>query len=315
MLRSSECVSPSHPDKICDQISAAINAEILRRDSGARVAVETMGGHGKVWICGEVTTKNTFDPVKIAKEVLKIRHAHAPVKTVESWIAEQSSEIACGTNDQVQGAGDQGVTAGFYFHHGLGGHMFEHALAKKLCQHLYQLYPYDGKTQITCDVESREITSVVCSWSHVPGEVLNKEIKKYLRKYQAKNAQFLINPCGDWSQSGFEADTGLTGRKLAVDFYGANVPLGGGNLHGKDFTKVDVSGNLYARHLARTLGKKHQADVAIHLSWAIGIPQSTSAIAVIGKKEIELKPVSVRECLQWCQKHIDPLKLAQWGIE
>ena len=53
MIRTAEFVSPKHPDKLCDRISDAIVDEHLKHDPLARCAVETCGGHGKVFITGE----------------------------------------------------------------------------------------------------------------------------------------------------------------------------------------------------------------------------------------------------------------------
>ena len=61
MIRTAECITPKHPDKICDRISDAILDECLRQDPSSRVAVETCGGHGKVFVTGEVTTNANFD--------------------------------------------------------------------------------------------------------------------------------------------------------------------------------------------------------------------------------------------------------------
>lgn len=60
----------------------------------------------------------------------------------------------------------------------------------------------------------------------------------------------VINPAGDWDIGGFSADTGLTGRKLAVDNYGPRVPLGGGCFSGKEPMKVDRSAAYKARQIA-----------------------------------------------------------------
>ena len=49
---------------------------------------------------------------------------------------------------------------------------------------------------------------------------------------------------------GFDSDTGTTGRKIAIDNYGPQVPIGGGCFSGKDPTKVDRSGAYIARKIA-----------------------------------------------------------------
>ena len=65
--------------------------------------------------------------------------------------------------------------------------------------------------------------------------------------------EILINPSGRFVEGGFEADTGLTGRKLMVDTYGGLAPHGGGALSGKDGTKVDRSGAYMARYIAKNI--------------------------------------------------------------
>ncbi len=57
---------------------------------------------------------------------------------------------------------------------------------------------------------------------------------------------------GAWTLGGPWADSGLTGRKLAVDQYGPSAPNGGGALSGKD---PPWESSAYADELRRlTLG-------------------------------------------------------------
>ena len=72
MYRTAEFVSPKHPDKICDRISDKILDYCLERDPNSRVAVETMGGHGHIYVNGEITIKdNDVIPIPhLVEEVL-----------------------------------------------------------------------------------------------------------------------------------------------------------------------------------------------------------------------------------------------------
>jgi S-adenosylmethionine synthetase len=82
-----------------------------------------------------------------------------------------------------------------------------------------------------------------------------------------------VNPSGDWVVGGFEADAGLTGRKLAVDNYGPLVPVGGGAFSGKDPSKVDRSGAYAARYIAKNIvaaGLATKCEVG--LAYVIGQP-------------------------------------------
>ena len=69
MIRTAEFVSPGHPDKMCDRISDAILDLCLEQDPNSRCAVETTGGHGKVFITGEVTTEPNY-PMRILRGLL-----------------------------------------------------------------------------------------------------------------------------------------------------------------------------------------------------------------------------------------------------
>jgi S-adenosylmethionine synthetase len=81
------------------------------------------------------------------------------------------------------------------------------------------------------------------------------------------------NPAGDWDIGGFDADTGLTGRKIICDAYGPQVPVGGGAYSGKDGTKVDRSAAYMARKIAVDAVKKVGGEVLVKLAYAIGKKQ------------------------------------------
>ena len=86
--------------------------------------------------------------------------------------------------------------------------------------------------------------------------------------------EILINPSGRFVEGGFEADTGLTGRKLMVDTYGGLAPHGGGALSGKDGTKVDRSGAYMARYIAKNVVAAGIAkECTVSLAYAIGKAQ------------------------------------------
>src|SRR3989344_1728651 len=100
-----ESVTAGHPDKICDQISDAILDAYLTQDPKSRVAVETFGGHGKLVIGGEVTSKGQVDCVAIARNVYKDIGYEDELR-IETHIVNQSPDIALGVD--TGGAGDQG---------------------------------------------------------------------------------------------------------------------------------------------------------------------------------------------------------------
>ena len=109
-------------------------------------------------------------------------------------------------------------------------------------------------------------------------------------KAHAKEVTVYTNPTGDWHQGGFDADTGLTGRKLVIDNYGPQIPVGGGAFSGKDATKVDRSGAYMARRIAVDYLKKHKAgEVYCYLAYAIGVAEPLEAVIRIDGNTHEVK--------------------------
>jgi len=150
---TAEYVSPKHPDKMCDRISDAILEKFINQDPNSRVAVETLGGHGKVFIVGEVTSLGTINQSEYKQIVADITGFDTYDVTVH--IVQQSPEIAAGVD--TGGAGDQGIVIGYACNHNDEMVPQEFYLAKSLCNYLYEKYPVDGKTQVTINAK-HEIT-------------------------------------------------------------------------------------------------------------------------------------------------------------
>jgi S-adenosylmethionine synthetase len=186
----------------------------------------------------------------------------------------------------------------------------EYTLARELCQKIFAVYPYDGKTQVT--IEDGKVKTVVASFQKTKNDDLLKLAQSIISA-----EEYLINPAGEWNQGGFDADTGLSGRKLIVDNYGPEHTIGGGSFSGKDHTKVDRSGAYMARKIAQDLLKKYGAkEVQTKLAYAIGKKDPVMAVAVIDGREEEitgydLSPKGIREFLK-----LDEVKFADtctWG--
>jgi len=282
IYKTAESVSPKHPDKICDQISDAILDAHLAEDPDARVAVDVAGGHGKVFVTGELTSKaiNVDVPAivkRLAGDVELIEH-----------IAAQSPEIANGVD--TGGAGDQGIMVGYATNETAELLPLEVVLARKLNQNLYERWPFDGKTQVT--TKDGKIVSIVASFQHASQAELTKQVLDWIKTeplaVAGDDVKLHINPAGDWEVGGFDADAGLTGRKLIVDNYGPRIPIGGGAFSGKDPSKVDRSAAYVARKVAIDYLKARGAkEVYVYLAYAIGYDQPLEATVVIdGQEEV-----------------------------
>ena len=120
ILFTSESVSEGHPDKVCDQISDAILDECFKQDPNSRVACECFATTNLVVIGGEITTNAKVDYEAVARNVLKEIGYDDEAKgmdyktcKIEVVMDSQSSDIALGTNEEVGGAGDQGIMFGY----------------------------------------------------------------------------------------------------------------------------------------------------------------------------------------------------------
>lgn len=305
MKKTAEFVSPKHPDKICDFIADSILDAYLEGDQNSRVAVEVMGGHKLITINGEVTSLSSIAKIDIEKLVQNI--VGIEYKIISNIVA-QSSEIAKGVD--TGGAGDQGIMKGYATAETPEYLPLEYILARDLCKKIYEVYPYDGKTQVT--IEGKKVLTVVASFQNTKNEELLKLVKEIISAQE-----YLINPAGEWVQGGFDSDTGLSGRKLIIDNYGPEIPIGGGSFSGKDYTKVDRSGAYMARRIAvDLLEKKNAKEVYTKLAYAIGKSEPVMAVAIVDGIEEEivdydLSPKGIREYLK-----LDKVKFADtslWG--
>ena len=304
-LFTSECVTCGHPDKVAHSISDAILDACLAQDPNSRVASETMVTTDFCLICGEITTKAQVDYAAIARDVIRtigydVAGDGFDADTVEivCKIHTQSADIALGTNDEVGGAGDQGMMFG-----GACTHTPElmpmpvalsRALANRLtdCIRSNDLLRPDGKTQVSVEFDEKGniigIDTVVVSVMH-KAEFEMSELRRYIREgviapvlanygFNIKDvANIHINPTGNFVIGGPNGDTGLTGRKIIVDTYGGYFSHGGGAFSGKDPTKVDRSGAYMARYMAKNLVAAGLADrVEVQLAYAIGVAEPVS---------------------------------------
>lgn len=322
ITRTAEFVSPKHPDKMCDILSDYILDLYLAEDPHARVAVEVMGGHGELNICGEVSSVAKIDlKNKLLEKIDNNMKLHIN-------LVRQSPEIARGVDDG--GAGDQGIMVGYACAENSLFMPTEYVLARDLCQKIYSKFPYDGKTQITVELSygnnhdfvCATIKHIVVSWQKVSKKELSKAITSWVNNLSEKvilsdDCGVSVNPAGDWDLGGFDADTGLTGRKIVIDSYGPCVPVGGGAFSGKDPSKVDRSAAYMARKIAVDyLLKCHADEVYVYLAYALGKIKPVDATIIIdGEAErirgYDLSPQGIIEQLDLLKPGYE--KRAMWG--
>ena len=291
---TAEAVRAGHPDKFCDQLADRLLDEHLKGDPNTRAAIEVMAADGKVLVAGEITSKASVDVERMLKQLCaEVGYTMDELSTdgslsLEVRLNSQSPDIAqaVGEGDKL-GAGDQGIMAGYATDETPERMPLPVVLAQKLCRGLDEsripwLKP-DGKAQVTVlyqDDVPVAVSAVVVSVQHdadVSVETIRKTVKEEVirkvipEKYLRPGTRLLINPSGRFVLGGPAADTGLTGRKLAVDAYGPVAHIGGGSFSGKDSTKVDRTGAYAARWVAKSIVDAGLAKrCEVQLAYAIG---------------------------------------------
>ncbi len=312
-LYSNEIVFRGHPDKVCDQISAALLDAYLEKDKNARCGIEVMGGKGKIFITGEVTSSAEVDVQNVVKRVLKDVGYETNYEIINN-LGKQSHDIALGTNDEVGGAGDNGMMFGYACRD--TEEMLP--LAMVILQKLSMTYDTlrqndkrflpDGKAQITGEYTSEGKiagikTFTICYQNteqerEKTDEIIIRICNEICAKYNIKVEKYLINPTGKFLIGGFSGDAGLTGRKIVVDSYHSFASVGGGAFSGKDPTKVDRSGAYKAREIAKKVLSRHPEfdTCVVQLSYAIGVEKPLAIYIRANNKDLEVPESLYDEC-------------------
>lgn len=307
MQKTAEAVSLGHPDKTADYISSYILDRMLEQDKFVKYAVEVLIKENTVVLGGEVSgnvdMSHVTDYVKNAlAEIGYDQQYHtlwrefainpAQIK-VTNLIGLQSADINRGVI--ADGWGDQGVFVG-YACQGDGKINKELYLARKLNKALYDKalqsnnLGIDIKTQITLNDDKIETAIVAIPMLH------DEDIADFIIETLGEMpAHIIINGTGRYTYHSSIADCGITGRKLACDFYSSACPIGGGSPWTKDASKADLTLNVYARILACE-NLSDNDECFVYLSSCIGHSELPSGLIKTTKNGI----VTCRDF--WCNQ-------------
>lgn len=282
--KTSEWVSPGHPDKVADYISEYILDRLIEKDLKTRYALEVQIKDNHVSLAGEVTTKAEFKQTDMAIWAREAVNEIGYTKEYQKRFAEgsticgdelavsinlsrQSQDIAQGVNKDAWG--DQGIFFGYFCRETPNGEGIDQYLARKLGEELYHAALFntdtvgiDIKTQVTVVIESTgeyEVKEVIVAIPCNPEKITEKQLKAFVKKKiethipEAKGAKLIVNGTGAYQVHGPVGDSGTTGRKLVVDFYGSRSRIGGGSPWTKDGSKADLTLNIFAYEMARNV--------------------------------------------------------------
>nr|DAU10203.1 MAG TPA: S adenosylmethionine synthase [Caudoviricetes sp.] len=317
VLRTSEHISPSHPDKVCDLIAERLLAFTQKGNPGARFACDGAIKNNVLSLVGEVSQRldkeeeneiilQTLEELGYGTDYCKEFNLTAYRKRngwcINKTFTGQSENIARGVDSLGKtkaSAGDIGIMFGYAAQEAPDLTFAPHWTAKRLLRDLYSQWKNSrGVTALRPDMKALvtiryvggvpvEVTKVTLCVSHASDSNVIPEVlrsaKITLSKIQnttgwdTDSTIIQVNPTGAFSIYGPVADSGLVGRKIVCDQYGGAAPVGGGNLNGKDATKVDRSAVYMARYMAKSIvaeGLAHEA--VVQLAYEIGRPNAVS---------------------------------------
>lgn len=314
LYKTTECVSAGHPDKVADVISDSVLDAHLALDPRAKVACEVMVKDDVVILAGEITSRAFTKPdlVEVVNQaVCNLGYNRPELKfcvdqlKIMNLITQQSPEInaaVVGNGDEKSlGAGDQGIMWGYATDETPNYMPLGMYLARGIMNAMKPLawdtLFADCKTQVTIEYDEQtakplRVSHVVVSCLHdrdVGIEKIRDIMKERLAAYTATlpadlgrlffdpRIELIFNHAGSWTFGGPAADTGLTGRKIVVDAYGAECEVGGGAFSGKDGTKVDRSGAYAARYIAKNIvAAGYAKKCKVQLGYVIGNSEPVS---------------------------------------
>lgn len=312
-----EQVSIGHPDAVCDIIANSLVDAFVRGDSKSRCGIEVMMKDNVVVLGGEVLSKTEVNYDKVVRSVFEKvvypeNHHLSPSEIkIINLVGKQSMEIhnAVDVSDDVIAGSDQGFMCGYATNETetlmpLGCYVTKH-----ICDFITKnsdlgIGP-DAKSQVVVEYDGikpvRVLSILVSAMHQCRLDLLREYVKKSImenkiglsegifEKYITDDVKIDVNPAGTWRTGGSVSDCGMCNRKLACNQTSSAYRISGGGLNGKDISKLDYSGNMMCRYIAKNIVAAGIADTCgVDLSYSIGVVEPTSVNITLNRnKELE----------------------------
>jgi S-adenosylmethionine synthetase len=300
MIRVSETVLAGHPDKFCDQATDAIVQTCYTADPQAYCQVEMACWCRDIYLTGGIATRaplaeSLADIVRrTAREIgyVEGNAVDAAQYRIESSVCVERRDPRPWTrrvNDQCVAIGWAGYDARVawlppehFLAHALrealdaacapGGALAGEGPDGKLLVRLRENGDDWVLEHVLLTLQQREASDTIGVLG-VAERVLRETYERLQaadRRWVAdwRNVDLLLNPNGALVNGGSAGDNGQTGRKLAVDFYGPRVPLGGGALSGKDLAHIDRAAACALRQAAVECVAGGARECLVTAAWA-----------------------------------------------
>jgi S-adenosylmethionine synthetase len=306
MKTFAEWVLPGHPDKLADTIADGLVDAAARQDPLALVGVEVAVHRDHVFVDGRIACPGAeqIDVEGIVRDVFRERGyggEFVPDPDKVKIISDLClGDLRPGEREIRTISDDQNIVTGYAeFNPSYNHHATAHWLAHEIGQHFDRLRREagnrlgpDGKLFVVLDsllgpkgYLEHKLDAVSFSVHH-SRDVDTVELIQFAKNVLSKlshgswdefgaghwgRPEVIVNGAGDFAVGGPEGDNGLSGKKLVVDAYGPQVPIGGGALSGKDPHKIDRLMALRARQIAKHLVIAGVAErVLVQLAFAPG---------------------------------------------
>lgn len=290
-----------HPDRVCDIVCDAILDEYLKQDPSSSVDIGAMLMKNKIILGGEINSNINFNIDEVVRTTLKsIGYTDekfgldAYKVDIEKNFQKQSQDIARGVNADEksdQGAGDIATVYGYAVDSSENYLPIPLKIAWDIANRVREVFHAniiegigpDGKVQVIMEdreLEGPKIDSIVIALQHMPDidsewlrmEIMENIVSVVCSKYTCENTKILVNTAGRFLLGGPTVELGMSGTKMEMYTYGGFSGFGGNTFSGKDPYKIDRTGSLMARKLARYVVEQGLAErCEIMMSYAIGI--------------------------------------------